>query len=136
MDLHEPGKYLVGIGLVAAGPHFHSFTVLPPSVVARRATFVVPVAGATKGTIEIAFAVAVVSPFKFVALPTTVITPFALVSVLVTNFVSVPAVALELHELVRRVPILTSGDVETASDTEVRQVAAANINSVTRARTV
>ena len=24
VDLHEPGKYLSGIGFVPAGPHFHS----------------------------------------------------------------------------------------------------------------
>ena len=33
LTLHEPGKYLVGRGLVAAGPHFHSVIVLPPSAV-------------------------------------------------------------------------------------------------------
>jgi hypothetical protein len=33
VDLQEPGRYLLGMGLVAAGPHFHSVMVLPPSVV-------------------------------------------------------------------------------------------------------
>ena len=29
--LQEPGRYLAGIGLVAAGPQRHSVIVLPPS---------------------------------------------------------------------------------------------------------
>ena len=70
--LHEPGKNLVGIGLVPDGPHFHWVMVFPPSVVPT--TAVVPI----YGFISTDFAVAVIAVLpKPVMSPTTVITPFA-----------------------------------------------------------
>ena len=61
--LHEPGRYLSGIGLVPAGPHFHTEIVLPPSVLETSA--VRPVAF-MNGTKEIEFNADVVLPPMFV----------------------------------------------------------------------
>ncbi len=59
--------------MVAAGPHCHALIDLPPSVVPTNK--VVP---DWTGVSEMALAVALVLPRKVLALPTTVITPFAL----------------------------------------------------------
>ena len=82
--MQDPGKYLVGIGLVAEGPHFQEAMVLPPSVVPTNA--VVPV---WIGVNEIALAVPVVSPPSAVSLPTTLITPLAVTVPEATYFVTV-----------------------------------------------
>ena len=81
--LQEPGRYLAGIGLVAAGPQRHSVIVLPPSVVPTSA--LVP----TYGLREMALALALVSPLRLVWLPTTVITPFSSTEPELTNLVVV-----------------------------------------------
>ena len=81
--LQEPGRYLAGIGLVAAGPQRHSVIVLPPSVVPTSAA--VP----TYGLREIEFLVELVSPLRLVSLPTTVMTPFVSTVPELTNLVGV-----------------------------------------------
>ena len=81
--LQEPGRYLAGIGLVAAGPQRHSVIVVPPSVVPTSA--LVP----TYGLREIEFLVELVSPMRLVSLPTTVMTPFVSTVPELTNLVGV-----------------------------------------------
>lgn len=81
--LQEPGRYLAGIGLVAAGPQRHSVIVVPPPVVPTSA--LVP----TYGLREIEFSVALVWPLRLVWLPTTVITPSPSTDPELTNLVAV-----------------------------------------------
>ena len=131
--LHEPGRYLSGIGLVAAGPHFHTEIVLPPSVV--EASPVVPVAS-MNGVNEIEFNVAVVLPPMFVSFPTTVIAPVVpLTEPEATNFD-----AGKVHGgvvVLPSVPLMsTTTAVLTMSETDTRHALAASVTSVTFARTV
>lgn len=84
--LHEPGKYLAGIGLVAEGPHFHIAIVPPPAVAGAKA--VVP-AASEYGVRVIEFAVPLVDPPRFAALATTMISPAVPTDPEVTYFVAV-----------------------------------------------
>ena len=84
--MHEPGKYLAGIPLVAVGPHFHIAIVLPPAVAGTKA--VVP-AASENGVRTIELAVALVDPPRFAALATTVISPAVPTEPEATYFVGV-----------------------------------------------
>lgn len=91
---------------------------------------------------EIEFSVAEVEPLRFASSPTAVMMPFASVSTDATNLVRV-LTALEpdppelaWHECSRRVPMSTSGEVDTASEIDVRHAEAARMTSDTRARMV
>lgn len=131
--LHEPGRYFSGIGLVAAGPHFQTEIVLPPSVV--EASAVAPVAS-MNGDKEMEFNALDVLPPMFVAFPSTVIAPVVpLTEPDVTYFdagnvhggvVVLPSVPL----------ISVTTAVLTISETVTRHALAASMTSVTLARTV
>lgn len=126
------------MGLAVAGPQVHLVMTLPPSVAALNAV------ASMYGTIEIELVLEVILPPKVVSSPTAVITPFTLVSTDFMNLVRVLVVALDpeplpepaVQELVSRLPMFASGDVEMDSETEVRHADAARITSDTRARTV
>lgn len=78
---HEPGRYFAGIGFVAAAPHFQAATFFVPSVVPTTA---VVAAASVNGAKRMVLAVPVVDPPRFVALPTTVMIPFASTAIDVT----------------------------------------------------
>jgi hypothetical protein len=119
---------LAGIGLTAAGPHFHKAIVPPPAVVPTKA--VVP-AASVNGLKEIELVVALVPPPRFVWFPKIVMMPLALTVPLVTILV-----ALNVHTLGRMVDTSATVDVWTASVMEVRQEDAARTISEALLRTV
>ncbi len=124
--LHEPGRYLLGIGLVVAGPQRHSMMVLPPAV---RPTKEPP---EIIGTRRMALAVVETSPPKPETLPTMVITPLAFAEPLTTILVGVTEQA-EGRTAVRSAPDV--GAFCTVSVIALRHDEAARITSDTRART-
>lgn len=85
---------------------------------------------------EIELWVASVVPPKFASLPATVITPSLSVATDFMYLVAVLSVELAVQESANLVPMFASGDVETASETEVRQADAAKMTSEARARMV
>ena len=84
--MHEPGKYLAGIGLVPEGPHFHIAIVPPPAVAGGKGT---APAASINGVRVIEFAVPLVDPPRLVALATTLISPAVPTVPEVTYFVGV-----------------------------------------------
>lgn len=84
--LQEPGRYLAGIGLVAAGPQRHSTIVSPPLAEPESKA---GLAALIYGRREMELAVALVWPLRLVWLPTTVITPSPSTDPELTNLVAV-----------------------------------------------
>ena len=120
--LQEPGKYFAGIGLVALGPQVQEVMATPTFAVVNA----VPL---TNGANEMLFAVGVTAPPKVVALPTTLITPAAVIVPEATYLVGVNVQADDRSRAVL-------SELCTASVTAVRQLEAARMTSDTLARTV